>query len=79
MNIKKYTIGILEILVMQLQLPAPEKKVRLQVTRKGELCHFDPSGIGIPGKSNHRLQDYSPAGLQVHPYLNHSDLIHLLD
>ena len=47
MNIKKYTIGILEILVMQLQLPAPEKKVRLQVTRKGELCHFDPSGIGI--------------------------------
>jgi hypothetical protein len=26
MNIKKYTIGILEILVMRLQLPAPEKR-----------------------------------------------------
>jgi len=35
---------------MQLQLPAPKKRVRLHVT-KGEFYHFDPSVNRIPGKA----------------------------
>jgi hypothetical protein len=39
------------MLVMRLHLPTSEKKVGLQITGKGELCHCDPSVNGIMGKA----------------------------